>query len=320
MKKYILEGMHFNDEKAGNNISWRSIFAGVVTFVAVSILFSLVSAAIGIGVPDFTSQNPLEGVGMGLVIWVIIALVISLGLAGYVAGITANRAGFIHGFLTWALSVIVMFALMTSAVGAVFNSVGTLLGYTGQVAGDVVSGTADTVGSLSRDAFDAIAQEIDVDSQDLEQTVTDVLEDNEIEQLQPDYLDNQVQATMDDVSQAGYNIVVQGADPQAEVEQVTANIQERVDAIGQELDEDALAEASAQAQQALNDAQQAVSDLQVQAEQALAESAQVAEDVSNATSKYSLYVFVGLLLALVITSFAGYAGAKTARETHNAAV
>lgn len=346
MKKYILEGMHFNDEKAGNNISWRSIFAGVVTFVAVSILFSLISAAIGIGVPDFTSQNPLEGVGMGLVIWVIIALVISLGLAGYVVGITANRAGFIHGFLTWALSVIVMFALMTSAVGAVFNSVGILLGYTGQVAGDVVSGTADTVGSLSQDAFDAIAQEIDVDSQDLEQTVTGVLEDTEIEQLQPDYLDNQVQATMDDVSQAGYNIVVQGADPQAEVEQVIANIQERVDAIGQELDEDALAEAianntdltdqeaeeavaniqesyseaSAQAQQALNDAQQAVSDLQVQAEQALAESAQVAEDVSNATSRYSLYVFVGLLLALVITSFAGYAGAKTARETHNAAV
>lgn len=346
MKKYILEGLNFKDEKAGSNISWRSILAGVVTFVAVSILFSLIGAAIGFGVPDFTSQNPLDGVGMGLVIWVIVALVISLALAGYIAGITANRAGFIHGFLTWAVSVIVMFALMTSAVTTAFSTVGTLLGYTGQVAGDVVSGTADTIGTLSQDAFDAIAQEINVDSQDLEQTVNDVLEDTDIEQLQPDYLQNQIQATVDDISEAGYNIVVDGQDSQQEIDRVTTNIQERVEAIGQELDEDALTEAisnntdlteqevqdavdniqeaygqaSQQAEQAMNDAEQAVADLQMQAEQALAESARIAEDVSNATSKYSLYIFLGLILALVITSFAGYAGAKTARETHNAAV
>lgn len=240
MKKYILDGIN---EKAGNNMSWRAIFAGVVTFVAVSILFSLIGAAIGFGVSDFTSQNPLDGVGMGLIIWIIVALVISLAAAGYITGITANRAGFIHGFLTWAVSVIVMFALMSSAVGMAFNSLGTVLGYTGQLAGEAVSGTADAVSSLSQNAFDAIAQEIDVDSQDLEQTVTDVLEDTEIDQLQPDYLDNQVQATIDDISTAGYNIVVNGQDPQQEIERVTNNIQDRVDAIGQELDEDALVEA-----------------------------------------------------------------------------
>lgn len=343
MKKYILDGIN---EKAGNNMSWRAIFAGVVTFVAISILFSLIGAAIGFGVPDFTSQNPLDGVGMGLVIWIIIALIISLAAAGYVTGITANRAGFIHGFLTWAVSVIVMFALMTSAVGMAFNSLGTVLGYTGQVAGDAISGTADTVGSLSQEAFDSIAQEINVDSQDLEQTVTDVLEDTEIAQLQPDYLDNQVQATIDDVSTAGYNIVVNGQDPQQEIENVTSNIQGRIDEIGQELDEDALTEAisnntdlseqeaeeavtniqeaygqaSQEAEQALNDAQTAVEDLQVQAEQAFAESAQVAEEVANKTSQYSLYVFLGLLAAMFITSFAGFAGAKTASETHNNAV
>lgn len=343
MKKYILDGIN---EKAGNNMSWRAIFAGVVTFVAVSILFSLIGAAIGFGVSDFTSQNPLDGVGMGLIIWIIVALVISLAAAGYITGITANRAGFIHGFLTWAVSVIVMFALMSSAVGMAFNSLGTVLGRTGQLAGEAVSGTADAVSSLSQNAFDAIAQEIDVDSQDLEQTVTDVLEDTEIDQLQPDYLENQVQATIDDISTAGYNIVVNGQDPQQEIERVTNNIQDRVDAIGQELDEDALVEAisnntdlseqeaedavaniqeaygqaSEEAQQALNDAQAAVEDLQVQAEEALAESAQVAEDITNKTSQYSLYIFVGLLVAMFITAFAGHAGAKTANETHNNAV
>ena len=176
--------------------------------------------------------------------------------------------------------------------------------------------------------------------------MTDVLEDTEIEQLQPDYLDNQVQATIDDVSTAGYNIVVNGQDPQQEIENVTSNIQGRIDEIGQELDEDALTEAisnntdlseqeaeeavtniqeaygqaSQEAEQALNDAQTAVEDLQVQAEQAFAESAQVAEEVANKTSQYSLYVFLGLLAAMFITSFAGFAGAKTASETHNNAV
>lgn len=70
----------------------------------------------------------------------------------------------------------------------------------------------------------------------------------------------------------------------------------------------------------MNDAQAAVEDLQVQAEEALAESAQVAEDITNKTSQYSLYIFVGLLVAMFITAFAGHAGAKTANETHNNAV
>lgn len=343
MKKYILDGMN---EKAGNNISWRSILAGVVTFIAVSILFSLIGTAIGFGVSDFTSQNPLDGVGTGLIIWVIVALIISLGLAGLVTGVTANRAGFIHGFLTWAVSVIVMFVLMTSAVNMAFGSLGTLLGYTGQFAGDAVTTTGETIGSLSQEAFDTITQEIDVDTQDLEQTVTDVLEDTDIEQLQPEYIQDQVQATIDDISIAATNIVVDGQDPQQEIDTVTANIQERVDAIGQELDEDALTEAisnntdlsqqeaqdavaniqeayeqaSQEAEQALSDAQVAIEDLQVQAEQTLAEAAQIAEDVSNETSKYSLYIFIGLLVAMFITAFSGHVGAKITVETDNSAV
>lgn len=343
MKKYILNGLN---EKAGNNISWRSIMAGAVTFIAISILFSLIGAAVGFGVSDFTSQNPLEGVGMGLVIWVIMALIISLGLAGFVTGITANRAGFIHGFLTWAVSIIVMFVLMTSAVNMAFGSLGTILGYTGQVAGNVLTTTGETVGALSQDAFDAITEDINVDTQDLEQSVTDVLEDTEIEQLQPEYIQGQVQATIDDISNAATSIVVDGSDPQSEIDVVTANIQERVDAIGQELDEEALTEAianntdlsqqeardaveniqeaysqaSQEATKALNDAELAIEDMQQQAEETLAKAAKVAEDVSNQTSKYSLYIFVGLLVAMFITAFAGHAGAKLTTETDNSAV
>lgn len=343
MRKYIYDGLN---EKAGNNISWRSIFAGLVTFIALSILFSLIGSAIGFGVTDFTSSNPLDGVGMGLIIWIIVALVISLAAAGYIAGLTANRSGFIHGFLTWAISVVVMFWLMASAVNMAFGALGNVLGFGGQVVGDTVGTAVDTVSSLSQDAFDAIAGEVNIDTDELQQSVTDVLEDTEIEQLQPDYLEGQMQATIDDITNAGYAVVVDGEDLQTQVDEVVANIQERVDAIGQELDEDALAEAVAnntelteqeaeeavaniqeaygnateQATQALENAQDAVADLQVQAQQAIDEAAVVAEDVSNETSKYSIYIFIGLILAMIITSFAGYYGAKTTNETHTPAV
>ncbi|UUX32739.1 hypothetical protein [Fundicoccus culcitae] len=343
MRKYILDGMN---EKAGNNISWRSIFAGVVTFVALSILFSLIGTAIGFGVPDFTSSNPLDGVGTGLIIWLIVALIISLAAAGYIAGLTANRAGFIHGFLTWAVSIVVMFWLMTSALSMAFGALGNVLGFTGQVVGDTVGVTVDTVASLSQDAFDAIANQVNVDTDELQQSVTDVLEETDIEQLQPDYLENQMQATVDDITNAGYAVVVEGQDPQQAIDEVVSNIQGRIDEIGQELDEEALTEAVAantdlteaeaqaaveniqqayadateQATQVMEEAQTAIADLQVQAQQAVDEAAVVAEDVSNETSKYSLYIFIGLLLAMFITAFAGYAGTKTAVETHNNAV
>src|SRR5699024_164841 len=44
-------GLYSNDivlEKAGVNLSWKSIFAGLLTFLALSILFSLISATIGL--------------------------------------------------------------------------------------------------------------------------------------------------------------------------------------------------------------------------------------------------------------------------------
>lgn len=65
-------------DDAGRNISWSSIIAGVVTFIAFLIMFSLIGTAIGLGVTDATSNDPFAGVGTGLAIWGILSLLISL--------------------------------------------------------------------------------------------------------------------------------------------------------------------------------------------------------------------------------------------------
>lgn len=334
--KYVYDAP---SREAGLNISWASIFAGLVTFIATSLMFSLVGASIGFGAPDLTAANPLEGVGMGLVIWIIFALVVSLGLAGYVAGLTASRAGFVHGFLTWAVSLIAMFFLMTSAATSAFNAVGSLVGVTGDAVGTTLATAGDAVGNLSEEAFQTISENVNVDlsTMDLEQDVVDALENSDIEQLQPEYLQGQLDATVNEISDAGKRIVVDGEDPAQVFDEVTTSIQERVEGLAAEIDEEDLTQAIAdnsdlteqeveeavqniqegyaavteEAKQMLAEAETAIAELRADAEQAIEDARIQAEEIANATARYSLYVFFGMLIALVISSFAGFAGAKT---------
>lgn len=78
-----------------HNVSWGAIFAGVVTFLAIVLLFSLLTAAAGLG-----------GSGAGAAVVSIIGLLIAFFGAGGVAGAMAVRGGLVHGFLTWATSIL----------------------------------------------------------------------------------------------------------------------------------------------------------------------------------------------------------------------
>lgn len=108
------------------NVSWGSVIAGVMTFLAITVLLSLVTAGIGI-----------EGSGFWAGIWTIVALAIALIAAGYVAGALAVRSGLLHGFLTWATSLIVALALTVWLGASLLGAVGGIV----SSAADAVSGT-----------------------------------------------------------------------------------------------------------------------------------------------------------------------------------
>lgn len=105
-----------------SNVSWRAIFAGVATFLALTIVLSMATAAMG-----------LQGAtGAATGIWSVVALAIALAVAGYVAGAMAGRGGLIHGFLAWAASVLALVVLagwlgttMLGAVGDMVQQVAT---------------------------------------------------------------------------------------------------------------------------------------------------------------------------------------------------
>lgn len=115
-----------------SNVSWGAIFAGVVTFLAIVFLFSLLTAAFG-----------LDGSGTGAAIFSIIGVILGFFAAGGVAGAMAVRGGVIHGFLAWATSVlatvllVVMLTLTTA--GAVGGALGSVVGGLGAAAGPSIS-------------------------------------------------------------------------------------------------------------------------------------------------------------------------------------
>lgn len=339
MKNYLARGLN---EKAGNNFSWRSVFAGVVTFLAMLILLSFIGTAIGFGTPDLTTSDPFSGVGTGLVIWIIVTLILSFGAGGYIAGLTANRAGFIHGFITWAVSLISIVVLMTTAISSVFGALGNVVGATTGAIGTVTQEVGSGVATLTEESFNKVTENMNLDTAELESTTTEVLEDTDIPELQPDYLQDQLSATGEDIKDAGYNIVVSGNDAGNEMDKVISNIEDRIDTINQGLDKDALTtavanntdlseeeaesavnniseaydEAAQQASQTLDEAKVTVQKLQTEAEQAAEEGVEVAEEVSDEAAKYSLYIFAGLLIAMFVTAFAGQAGVKTYQDAN----
>lgn len=138
------------------NVSWGAIIAGTVTFLALTILLSLITAALGLGMADLTSGNPGEGVGVATGISSVVTLVLALAAGGYVAGALAGRAGLIHGFLTWATSLLTAVVLAGLLVGNILGAAGNVLGSTAQTIGQAAGQNPEQV---QQNAPDVSAEE-----------------------------------------------------------------------------------------------------------------------------------------------------------------
>lgn len=311
---------------AGNNISWRSVFAGLVTFVALSVLFALVGTALGLSGTDLTADRPTEGVGTGLLIWTIFSLALSLGIAGFIAGLTANKAGLIHGFLTWALGVIAIVVLAVSTVSSAFGALGNMLNAAGGALSNASSAAARAVSDINTD-------QIDIDTAGVSADVRSALANSSIEQLHPDYLQAQVDDTVADLQSAAQRIIVDGEDASAVVADVRSNVEDRIATITEQIDEAALAReieantnlTAAESRSAANNivtsyeegvkkTEESLNNLANNAQETFDQAVVVANEAMDNTAKYSMYTFAGLVFALIITSLAGLFGARSGRS------
>lgn len=284
-----------NPNEAGYNISWGAILAGVVTFLALLITFSLIGSAIGFGQVEATTNHPLDGIGTGLLIWTIVSFILSL------------------------------------AVGSTLSSVFS-------IAGQGVETVASGTGNILSDSFDLIVDEVsEVDTQEVTEQTNQILKDTEVDELQPEYINDQLKQATDEITAAGKEIALNPDDSEQIIDETVDSLQKRIETITEATNDkeaitnaitnntdlteqeaaevtdniyDGLQTASVEAEQKLNQASVQIEQMQADVEQTIEEARVKADEAADATAKASMWGFVALLLAMLLTSFAGLAGSN----------
>ncbi|OPB29998.1 YrzE family protein [Bartonella sp. WD12.1] len=187
-------------------LSWSALFAGLITAIATSICFSFLLAALGLGQIDLYSSAPFGGVLMSVGIGSIIVMFLSLAIGGFVAGHFAKQAGAAHGFLTWALLMLLITLQTTLFVsGAAHMGVQTL--------SSVASSSKNAISSLGKgigtlfsssdyDYFNKLLSDKNshkIDFDKLGKDLRTVLNESNIPALDPKRLNSVYKESVDDI-------------------------------------------------------------------------------------------------------------------------
>ena len=336
---------------AGRNISWSSIIAGAVSAAAVFTVLSLLTAALGFGVFSAKSANPFAGIGVLTGIWTVITLVVSFCAGGFVAGYAARSTGLLHGAITWAVTVLLLFTLVFNAVastlGLAGQAVGAIAGGAANVASDVAGGAANVASSAIGSAVDKVSENISpVDTEDLKGNIEKYLADTDVKELQPDYLESQVQESKDEIAQTIKNIGLNPNQAGNEIDALTKSLKAKAEKIANSADKEAIAEAvsknsdlskaeaeeiatniyeelekaSVETSKAIDEASVEIEKLakeaKITADKTVEEAKEGADKAADAVSVGSVLTFLGLIVALAISSIAGRKGEEFAIKNY----
>jgi hypothetical protein len=136
-----------------NRASWGAIVAGVVAALVVQLLLNLLG--IGVGAASLSAANPADNpdasaFSIGAGIWWTLSGIIASFCGGVVAGRLCGAAKATtarwHGFVAWCATTLVIFYLLTTALGSIvagtFSALGSTLGGVGRTAASAATGIA----------------------------------------------------------------------------------------------------------------------------------------------------------------------------------
>jgi MFS family permease len=126
-----------------SGVSWSAIIAGAFVTGSLALIFILLGIGLGLSVISPWTGEGLGAttIGVAAIIWLIATHAIASGLGGYLAGRLRTKWSIgdrdeiffrdtAHGFLVWAVSVIITLFLLGSAVSAIITSGVELVGRT----------------------------------------------------------------------------------------------------------------------------------------------------------------------------------------------
>jgi hypothetical protein len=116
-------------ETKTSGVSWGAVIAGSFVTAALGLILMALGTGIGFSAMIWGNGNAVRTVGIGAIIWLMIAEIIACGAGGYIAGRLRTRwvalhthevyfRDTAHGFLVWAVSLVITAAFLTSAAGA----------------------------------------------------------------------------------------------------------------------------------------------------------------------------------------------------------
>lgn len=318
-------------------LSWGAIFAGVLTFFALLFTLSLIGSAIGFGMVTPTDKNPFDGVGTSLLIWTVVTFILSFVGAGFVAGMSARSLGLIHGFLTWATSLILLILMLSFMTVNVLSSVGSMFGSAVTTIGGGVGNVASASGEMIAEGITSVSDELEkIDTTELEEEVTNVLKQTKIPELQPDYLQSELDKSQEDIIKAGRKVVMNPEKTTDIIEELGNKLSKRVEEIDQGLDKEKLSnaiesetdlskaesndaadtilraveKASTQTKKQIADMNEGLKNAEKELEKTIDSARENAENATNQTAQLSIWTFVAVFLALIICTLAGFWGAN----------
>lgn len=150
-----------------NNVSWGGVLAGVVAGLVTQLILNMVGIGIGASTLNpMTGDNPsASGFSIGAGLWWALSGIVAAFVGGYIAsrlsGKPKESTGGWHGLTSWALTTLVVFYLLSTAVGSLvggaFNTVSGALGGLGHTVASAAQTAAPAL-TNSADPFASIEQ------------------------------------------------------------------------------------------------------------------------------------------------------------------
>ncbi len=328
-------------------VSWGSVLGGVVTVLAVSILLSVLGSSIGLFMFDPFADNPVSGIGTTVGIGTAVALIVSMVAGGFVAGKLAGMDGLIHGFLVWGTTLIVgVFFCVLLTVGAAKFTMNAL-GAASSVAGGVISGTGSIVGGgvsalsdQAKELFGGIDFKVDLKDGELPKDIRAALVKSKVKELQPDYLQKQLEGVKADFGKSVKKAVASPEDADEIFKGFLVRLKEQTNNLAKSIDRNDLAKvlsnntdmSKTEADKAIKqyteimhkattEADKQIRNLEQNLDKAVQEwqdvkqkALEAADKAADAAARSALISFFAILIGAVLCSLAGAYGSRKTQE------
>ncbi len=268
-----------------NRVSWGAVFAGAVLALVTQLILNMLGIGVGAATLDPVSGNnpSATAFSMGAGIWFAVAGILAALAGGYAAGRLSGApkesTASWHGLIAWAVSTVVVFYLLTTAIGGLVG--GAYRGMT-----SLVGGAATTMGSTAQTATQVAAPNL--------QGAADPF--SSVEQSIRGASGGNDPAALRDASVAAVRAAITGDEQKArEARDRAAQVLAKAQNISVE-------EASKQVQQYEQQYRQAV-------DQAKQQATQAADVAATGVSRAALFGAISLIIGALAAWFGGRMGA-----------